>query len=88
MFQPVHGPTLYTVGRRSAMADEDTSDAPTQMYERSNWLSPVETKADLPAGAGEGMLCFVRAENEVYEVIGGKWRVSPEEDDETAERRR
>ncbi len=66
------------------MSDEDTTDAPTQMYERTLWLSPVERVADLPTDAGEATLCFVREANAVYEVIGGKWRISPEEDDPTA----
>ncbi|MBW1879134.1 MAG: hypothetical protein JRJ84_12285 [Deltaproteobacteria bacterium] len=59
------------------MEDEDPSDAKTQLYSDLHWLAPVDSVADLATdGVLEGTLCFVDAEQRVYEFVGGEWITS------------
>ena len=61
------------------MADDD---APTQLYEKAQWLKPVLTKAELPIeGAPEGAQCFVSEDGGIYRFSGGSWIEMEDEDD-------
>jgi hypothetical protein len=68
------------------LADEDTSDAPTQLYEKSNWLKPAPSVGDLPTtGVKPGTQCFVTGEGEIYVFVDGAWHAQPDDDDEDDE---
>lgn len=49
------------------------SDAPTAEFDLSQWVPPVETKADLWSFAREGQLCFVKDDGCVYERRDKSW---------------
>ena len=46
----------------------------TAMFEQPMWLSPVETRGELPTeGVQPGVLCFVEDEGAVYRFEEGRW---------------
>lgn len=60
------------------MPDED---APTQLYDKAQWLKPVKTRAELPTvGVAEGAQCFASEEGEIYRFANGAWVVIADED--------
>jgi hypothetical protein len=59
------------------MDDEESDDDTTQHYSDMRWVTPVNSVADLPTeGVEEGALCFVDAEQRIYQFVGGEWITS------------